>query len=185
MSQPIGKTHIDELQNTPPRGLRLQRADKEHFEMLNLPFMDAWLLINYLFPASKKMKYWKPIWGPIMSMSGEGIVCKEKNFFPHCMNATFSLLWSRLYEFFKCKKWMQPCHFNNNGSGLFLSNAGFYLLNFPCSKYKNTASELCYRGGLIQKTIYILSQSVCQEGDIWRWLSYRSTVLMPLSCCSQ
>lgn len=51
MSQPIGKTHIDVPQNTPPRGLRLQRADKEHFEKLNLTFVDAWLLINYLRPS--------------------------------------------------------------------------------------------------------------------------------------
>lgn len=61
MSQPIGKTHIDVPQNTPPRGLRLQRADKEHFEKLNLTFVDAWLLINYLrpspLPALKKMEY--------------------------------------------------------------------------------------------------------------------------------
>lgn len=59
MSQPIGKTHIDELQNTPSRGLRLQRADKVHFEKLNLTFMDAWLLINYLsrspLPALKNI----------------------------------------------------------------------------------------------------------------------------------
>lgn len=35
------------------------------------------------------MKDWKLICGPVMSMSGEGIVCQERNFFPKLHERNF------------------------------------------------------------------------------------------------